>query len=339
MGDFYLVDDIAFSKATKPPVLSPNTESGGRVEQWRWRDLVNTTWQPMIAVKIDPSIPVAWHTNIVTAVNDWNSIDQSRVNLYITNGSSVDITIRGENLDLGYYGYGEYPRGDGKTGTRVVLNLQDSPEYRRKTTIVHEIGHCLGFVHTDQGDPSFAIQVPGTTERDFKSIMNSGGAPNRQQSWEQNGGFSSYDWQSLQILYPEQTAGDRVFDLDFYKYGSPDVDSYYGGNSASIQEHWRSVGAFEGRVASPIFDVDYYRTAHPDFVAIGMTRAQARNHWLNTGMMEGRASSPVFDVQYYLANNPDLVTAYGNTGFLRAYHHWLYQGIDEGRIASPKFYM
>jgi len=62
---------------------------------------------------------------------------------------------------------------------------------------MHEIGHALGFGHTDFG---FLTLIPGTPVNDFFSIMNSGGTPNALCAGLCS--FSAEDINALEILYP-----------------------------------------------------------------------------------------------------------------------------------------
>jgi hypothetical protein len=67
---------------------------------------------------------------------------------------------------------------------------------------VHEIGHTLGFRHTNwqaRGEPESpygANQIPGTPPSDFYSVMNGGTANN---DWA---GFSYYDRTAIRTLFP-----------------------------------------------------------------------------------------------------------------------------------------
>jgi hypothetical protein len=344
---FILEGDIIIPKGSLLNAEPPKEKAhGGREKQWTHSiaGLVGYVQQGAVSVRIDPSAE-QWRNHIVAAVGFWNNVHNTRVNLYITNGSHVDITITGVPAPGGLPAFGAAVLpSNSNAGSVVELNSTPGfiPDWRIRTTITHEIGHTLGLLHTDSPG-SNALRVPGTPASDNLSIMNSGSAPNRNDPglndpvllWP---GFSSWDYQSIQILYPEDYAGDRVYRDDFYSYGNSDVVIAFNGDPAGIKNHWRTQGGrIEGRAGSPLFDVEFYRTAHPDFVAIGMTREHAIDHWLNTGSNEGRASSPVFDVNYYLANNADLNQAFGTQGFQKAYYHWLNTGIDEGRVASPLF--
>lgn len=345
MGEHYLVGgDIIIYKDGRQLSGKGEINPGGRTDQWTRanRGIVGYVERAAISVKIDASA-TQWTNEIREAVGFWNNLDDSRINLYFTNGTHVDILVKGVAAPGGSsqaFGAAPLPL-NGRPGTYVELNNAPNfiPAWRIRTTIAHEIGHAIGFVHTDEGTATTDVLVSGTPARDYNSFMNSGSAPNRNdpslnntQGWL---GFSTYDYIASKTLYPEDYAGDRVYDNEFYSYNT-DVVNAYGGDPVAIKNHWRTQGGpIEGRAGSPLFEVDFYRTSHVDLRSL--TRAQAISHWLNTGGNEGRASSSIFDVRHYLANNPDIAANYGTAGYQKAYYHWLTTGIREGRSASPNF--
>lgn len=342
-GPYYLVEeDIIIEKERLRALARKN--GNGRTGQWTHEIAGRISYpdQSCISIRIEHSAQM-WREHIEAAIGFWNDVEDSRLNFYITDGNNADITIHGVDLPAGHYG-GAFLPNNGKPGSHIELNndINELPVWRVRTTIAHELGHTVGLLHSDSPGLN-ARRVPGSPASDASSIMNSGAAANRNDPtlnhpvslWP---GFSAADYYSIKILYPEDYSGDRLYNSDFYVYGNPDVDAAYGGNLAAIKSHWENQGGpVEGRAGSPLFDPNFYRSIHPDFLASSMSRSQAITHWLNTGANEGRESSLVFDVRFYLANNPDLRLAYGTTGFQKAYQHWINTGIFEGRAASARF--
>lgn len=336
---FVVEGDIQFNKKELQAYKATGS-ANGRMGQYSRGLTVGYMPLPAISVFISSSVPPEWHADIAFALAQWNGIDETRLNFYTTQSTSTshrDITVHAQPL-TNALGRGEPPTSAYMPGRNLYLNLWNQPQAMRRLVIVHELGHCIGYRHTNYraageapGDPD-AYLIPGTPPSDDNSVMNTGTSPNNANGWV---GFSYWDRVSTQTLYPENYAGDRAFDLEFYKYGNPDVNSAYGGSASGITNHWLNTGINEGRVASPIFDIDYYRTIHADLRSL--TRRNAIIHWLNTGTLEGRTGSPIFDPVHYLNNNPDLRTNFGANGFLKAYTHYYYTGISEGRPSSPTF--
>ncbi|MBX6330229.1 MAG: hypothetical protein IRY91_00130 [Gemmatimonadaceae bacterium] len=97
------------------------------------------------------------------------------------------------------------PAGSGKPGPRVRVNLayagSPNTDLTKLRNMVHEIGHTLGYRHTNwQGNEPVSAYganlIPGTPSTDPASVMNGGTAG---VSWA---GFSTYDNVATRTLYP-----------------------------------------------------------------------------------------------------------------------------------------
>ncbi len=141
-GTSYVVEgDITFDKqrlATGRPY--PNARAGkakGQEKQASTNALIDYWKQPYITVHIDWSFPDYWRGDVEQAVEDWNSIEGSRVDLTLTDDEQADITIKGDDLRRGTFGYAQFP-SDGNPGYEVVINRQDRD--RTRNSIQQEAG-------------------------------------------------------------------------------------------------------------------------------------------------------------------------------------------------------
>lgn len=103
-------------------------------------------------------------------------------------------------------------------------------------------------------------------------------------------------------------------------------------------DHFTRAGAAEGRVATPLFNVEAYKANNPDLADAGITTdAQLRAHFYAYGAEEGRnaLSSTVFNLEFYKANNQDLVDA--GLSDAQIVRHFYEYGAAEGRVATENF--
>jgi hypothetical protein len=217
-GDYYLVEgDISISK--KELSLQKPTQA---MTQY----LVSDSKIINVIVKADNSIPSSgvdnWRYEIQQAINDWNSINGSKITMsYNESASNPDITIMSDNgsLNDNVIAASEFPSSSGNPGWRIRINLDFLSNMTvslstKQYNIVHELGHCIGFRHTNwvsRGEEN-AVTVPGTPGDDPNSVMNGGTAL---YSWN---GFSNYDISAAIALYTDGywqniTPGGRLYQI------------------------------------------------------------------------------------------------------------------------------
>lgn len=241
-GEHYLIEgDILFSKKGLPRNLY-------KEQQWATDYLVSKSQAQDIVVKIDASIPTSgvdsWRPEIADALAEWNNLVGCLVNFRIDNSSnSPDITVYG--VDHNYFGSysiqaeAEFPTSDGRPGYRVLISLdfndnESVPSGRKKYNFAHEIGHCIGFRHTNwslRGESSSGANlIPATPNTDDSSIMNGGTA---MYYWN---GFSTYDIRASIALY---TDGDWYLKPGALKQVSVgDQNNIWGINSDDQIYRW-----------------------------------------------------------------------------------------------------
>lgn len=143
----------------------------------------------------------AWINAIAQARTEWNGIANSRVFLQETNLQQIaDIVIRsGTELPaIAWATVATY----GNVGSSLVIHKDQDNFPHKKLVIMHELGHNLGFYHTDLYD---GVLLHGTTNNDPLSVFNSGANNNLPNK------FSSKDIRAIRLLYPNQLRKPSYF--------------------------------------------------------------------------------------------------------------------------------
>ncbi len=154
---------------------------------------------------IDPIVPATWVTAITTAAADWTSLTNcsitfTRLTAPPVAGTGLIFTTQNTTnaaalaraptacftIPIGIFATAKFPMG-GFVGSLIIINLGMSPNASGQLTIMrHEIGHTLGFRHSDSvangesnviscdgtmlGAPAW---IPCTPTNDGTSIMRS----------------------------------------------------------------------------------------------------------------------------------------------------------------------
>jgi hypothetical protein len=143
----------------------------------------------------------------------------------------------------------------------------------------------------------------------------------------------SIPWSQWAIETDHWIVQRRVFDPIYYADQSSDLVRAIGYNKVALKRHWIENGIRECRRSSPVFDVNYYLSSHPDLQrAFGQRNcSESVRHWHNRGILEGRQGHPDFSPKCYLARYTDLQRAYGVSNYSEALNHYLRNGISENR--------
>ncbi|SDH12945.1 Dual-action HEIGH metallo-peptidase [Pedobacter terrae] len=190
-GDNYVVDgDIVFSKKMEVPA-----DYGKAITEQYYNGYIVTN-STNIRVKIDPSI-TSMTSEINSAINQWNTVPNSKLKFVITTGTVYDILIKVDNtIGSSTCGQAYLSTSNGKAGNTVWINqalIQNNSFAQRTRTITHEFGHTISFKHTNQ---STTTNVPGVGGTDAQSLMNGG------QCGSGATVLSTKDKQATAVLYP-----------------------------------------------------------------------------------------------------------------------------------------
>ncbi len=206
-GDFVLVEgDIYLSKAqlrTAGPLgaddpMSPRFQyrTANLVSQANVRDIV----VDVSGLASEPD----WQTAAREALTHWSGITSS--NVLMVEGAPADITVATTCTSYNVAAYASFPAG-GNVGPTIYVNscFGYSTSHAQKVhNMVHELGHTIGFRHTNytqQGESAGvegAVHIFGTptSGNDPGSVMNGGTALN---AWA---GFSAADLTAVRSIYP-----------------------------------------------------------------------------------------------------------------------------------------
>jgi hypothetical protein len=193
-GDNFILDgDIIISKADAEKRLADEANPSG--EHYRGTYIISNTYNSNVRLYIDPAVPTAWRTAIQGAVNNWNAVNGTRLGMSIvTSQANSDTRIFMGNENANWIARAYLPGSNRRPGVSVEINAyyNSLAASQKLFAITHELGHTIGFYHTNQNQGIF---ITGTPQVDANSVMNSFVLP-----WN---GFTSGDVLATQILYPQ----------------------------------------------------------------------------------------------------------------------------------------
>ncbi|MFN3300379.1 MAG: M57 family metalloprotease, partial [Sediminibacterium sp.] len=173
-----------------------------------------------ISISIDASVSSDWVTAITNAIQLWNSIPNFKLNFYLSSNSNSDIqisysSIPGDEIAAGLFS------NSGNVGNAIFIDPSKSTidAGHRQLIITHELGHTIGFRHTDLvSEGGQYLQIAGTypsnntwPNPDPISIMNR--MSNQTNFLGRN--FSRFDKIAIRNTYPLDE-----FQLAFYRYNN-----------------------------------------------------------------------------------------------------------------------
>lgn len=146
----------------------------GQEEQYRVSNLV-TGLPRVISIRVSSSLPTSYFTATNTAIARFNAQGLQLTFVRVTTGGNIIISPAPAGAT--YTGSAGFPSG-GNPYSSILLNTSILNAWNNNTVatiIAHNIGHCIGFAHTDITDPTYscgagasippiitAIHIPGT---------------------------------------------------------------------------------------------------------------------------------------------------------------------------------
>jgi hypothetical protein len=174
--DGYLVEgDIIITEEQLNRKVNGNFLRVGDEEQYRTTNLV-TGLPRVITVSMDPKFTSAYIAAIDEAISRYNAQGLRITFQRVASGGNISIVTAGGN----YLASAGFPTAGGDPYNQIKVNtrqLDGQPLGTKASVLAHEMGHCIGFRHTDYmnrqyscgGSPSNegastvgAILIPGT---------------------------------------------------------------------------------------------------------------------------------------------------------------------------------
>jgi hypothetical protein len=212
-GDILLEEQDLMSSSTTPNLRIAETE------QYRTNNLVKSL--PRTVTVLVSNLPGAFVQGADEAISRYNALNLSIKFQRITSGRKADITIEGfyQGPSGGFITLGSagFPTKSGDPYRKISMNTHpqaygSNPDVLYVASVIqHEMGHCIGFRHTDYMDRSFSCGAAGAGNEGAGSIgaVHIPGTPTGpdQASWMlacSNGGnrtFNANDKVALNYLY------------------------------------------------------------------------------------------------------------------------------------------
>ncbi|UII33145.1 M57 family metalloprotease [Fulvivirga ulvae] len=205
--DHYVAEgDIVFYK--EEPHFDGDVHNG-REEQARSTYVVAPAYRN-IRIYLDQASFSTLNLNdaVNTAISAFNAVGTEIQFSRVYSQSSADIVVKRNNaIGTNVCGRAGFPFSNGRPFNNVdisettLINFGLTSTSQLRLLVAHEIGHCIGFRHTNwqsQGE-STAIHIPGTPTSDGASVMNGSTCGN---NW---GGLSFYDKKGMEVLYATPT--------------------------------------------------------------------------------------------------------------------------------------
>jgi hypothetical protein len=188
--------------------------------------LVSYTNQANIRVWND-GLNSTWSSGLSQALSEWNSVTNCRINFVAGTSTSYDIRV---------YVRTPWPTIFGATcavspgptsgipGPVVQVNPAYVPQLSAdavKLLMVHELGHTIGFAHTDAPTPN-SVFIEGTADAQPASVMHSA---NCTISYTSNP-ITTFDHLAFSLIYPDQLPVSNTKPL--YRYwNATSIDHFY----------------------------------------------------------------------------------------------------------------
>jgi hypothetical protein len=176
-GGYIVEGDIFIPGSELNRSLNGSILRVGESEQYRTTNLV-TGLPRVITISVDAALPSSYFAATDEAIARYNAQNLQLSFQRVSSGASIAIKAAPRNAR--YLASAGFPTNNGNPYNQVLVatrQIGNQPQATVATILAHEIGHCIGFRHTDYMDRSYscggstanegastvgAILIPGT---------------------------------------------------------------------------------------------------------------------------------------------------------------------------------
>jgi hypothetical protein len=228
-----------------------------KAEQYRTYNVV-TALPRTITVSVSSSLPTVYATATANAVARYNALGLKITFQIVASNGNIQLTGFNQGPSGGYItlGYSGFPTTAGNQFNAIGMNTNSlaygtNPNLGYLTSVIqHEMGHCIGFRHTDYYDRSYSCGGGTVNEG---NTYNPGDVQNAPGAIQIPGTPSAADANSFMLACSNGT--DRTFNANdlialSYLYGYPPAAPTVNINGKT-NIWWETNGSASGNINAP----------------------------------------------------------------------------------------
>lgn len=161
-GGYIVEGDIFLSHADLDSKPTTTFLRIGGEEQYRTTNLVKSTPR-VITVSLSSQLPTSYIAALDETIARYNALSLSITFQRVSSGADISL-VKGSGSYLASAGF---PTSTGEPHNQIKVNARaigNQPQSTVASILAHEIGHCIGFRHTDYMDRSYSCGGSPTNE-------------------------------------------------------------------------------------------------------------------------------------------------------------------------------